>query len=259
MLQLKKLKLKHDYRLQALIERLNAIGNVIAVASSKGGVGKTITACMLSLILAKQKYKTGLLDLDFTGPACHIVFGVRPEEVMLEEEEGVKPVRITSNLYFMSITFFTKDRMIPLRGAEQVSVLRELVVITNWGSLDFLIIDTPPTLSDIIIELSKYGKRINFLIVTTRSRLALNSTRKIIEYLKASKANILGLIENMSLIEDEMVKDFCKRLAVEFLGKIPFDNELEGCYGNINKLLKTKFAFHLERIVTEVLRSIMSL
>ena len=127
-----------DPRLSIIDKRLSKIKRIIAVASGKGGVGKSLVASTISLNLSKKGYKVGLLDLDLYGPSSHIILGVK-DYGFPEEEKGIIPHKI-DGINFMSIVYFTEDKPAPLRGMDITNVIIELLSITQWGDLDFLII-----------------------------------------------------------------------------------------------------------------------
>src|SRR3990172_12608597 len=159
-----------DPRTSIINERLSKIGRIMAVSSGKGGVGKSMVATALALSLAKEGCRVGLFDLDFTGPSTHIILGV-PSNVQPKEDKGIVPPTF-EGLAYMSLVYFVGDNPAPLRGADVSNALLELLSITQWGELDFLIIDMPPGIGDVVLDLVRLIQRIEFLIVTTPSLLA---------------------------------------------------------------------------------------
>ena len=148
-------------------KRLENIKRLIAVGGGKGGIGKSLTASTLALTLSKLGYKVGLLDLDFCGPSTHIILGIKG--IYPKEEKGIIPPEIYG-IRFMSIIYYAGDNPSPLRGTDISNAIIELLAITQWGELDFLIIDMPPGIGDPILDTIRLIKRVNFLIITTQSR-----------------------------------------------------------------------------------------
>ena len=235
-----------DPRLSVVDERLAKIGKLIAVSSGKGGVGKSLIAAASALIFAKNGFKAGLLDLDFTNPSSHIILGA--ESAYPLEDRGVVPPEV-SGIEYLSIVFFTGDKPSPLRGPEVTNAFIEILALTRWSELDYLIIDTPPGLGDTLLDLLKLIKRLNFLVVATPSRLSLETVRKLVALLKSVKAPITGIIENMRMSGSPSIEKEVKALGERFLGSLPFDPEIETVLGNPEKILETKFAKSLEAIL----------
>ena len=138
-----------DPRLAVISKRLEDVENIIAVSSGKGGVGKSMIATSLALNLRDRNYKVGLLDLDFTSPSTHFILGI--EGLYPEEEYGIIPPD-AHGLSYMSITHYSLDKPAPLRGADVSNAIIELLAITRWGELDYLIIDMPPGIGDATLD-----------------------------------------------------------------------------------------------------------
>ena len=240
-----------DPRIGIIEERLKGVNSIIAVSSGKGGVGKSLIASLLAVILARKGYKVGLFDLDFTSPSTHVILGV--EGLQPKEEKGIIPPQV-HGLKFMSIVYYSGDYASPLRGADISNALIELLAITRWNTLDFLIIDMPPGISDATLDIIRLIKRINFLIVTTPSQLAFETVRKLINLLSELKIPIVGVIENMKMKESRFIQQQVEGKDVTFWGEIPFDTMLEESIGNVNKLLTTEFGKKLEELVTKNLK-----
>jgi len=238
-----------DPRIGIIEERLKGVNNIIAVSSGKGGVGKSLIASTLALTLAKRGYKVGLFDLDFTSPSTHVILGV--EGLQPKEEKGIIPPQV-HGLRYMSIVYYSGEYASPLRGVDVSNALIELLAITRWNNLDFLIIDMPPGISDATLDIIRLIKRINFLMVTTPSRLAFETVRKLIDLLSELRIPIMGVIENMKMKESQFIQQQVEDRGITFLGEIPFDIELEEAIGNVNKLLVTQFGERLEEIAKDL-------
>jgi len=238
-----------DPRLSIIEKRLANIGRIITVASGKGGVGKSLIASTLALSLSEKGYKVGLLDLDFQGPSAHVILGAR--RAYPKEDKGVVPPEV-HGVRFMSIVYYVGDEPSPLRGEDISNALIELLAITQWKRLDFLVIDMPPGIGDQTLDLIRFMSRSEFLVVTTPSKVALETVRKLLKLLKELRIPIRGVIENMKSIQSSWVKEQIDALGVPFLGEIAFDKNLEDSIGNADKLLETNFANDLEEILPKL-------
>jgi ATP-binding protein involved in chromosome partitioning len=234
-----------DPRTTVINERLSRIGRIIAVSSGKGGVGKSLVATSLALTLSRRDCKVGLFDLDFTSPSTHLIMGVK--NVQPEEDKGIVPP-VVKNLAYMSLVHFSGDLATPLRGADVSNALIELLAVTQWGKLDFLVIDMPPGIGDAVLDLVRLVKRIEFLIVTTPSLLAFETVKKQVCLLQELKVPIIGLVENMKRDQAKDIKQKTERLGVRFLAEIPFDPEVEEAIGDVTKLLDTTLAQRIREL-----------
>ena len=182
-----------DPRLSVIRERLAQASRILAVSGGKGGIGKSSVACMLALYLSRKGYKAGLFDLDFGGLSDHILLGI--EGGYPEELNGLVPP-LVHGIKFMSLSYFTGHSPSPLRGSEISNALIEFLAITRWNDLDFLVIDMPPGLGDAILDVIRLVKRMEFLSVTTGSRLAIEVVRNELAMLKELGIPVVGVIEN---------------------------------------------------------------
>jgi len=238
-----------DPRLEIVAERFTGIRRIIAVSSGKGGVGKSIVATTLALTLAKTGGRVGLLDLDFTSPSTHVILGV--EGLYPEEEKGIVPP-ITHDLSYMSIVYYSADEPVPLRGADVSNALVELLAITRWGELDYLIIDMPPGIGDATLDLLRLIPRISFLVVTTPSRVAFESVRKLLLLLRETSTPVLGVVENMATKSLGYIRDKVEGLHFRYLGSLAFDPEIEDAIGDPAKLMATNFAKEIKGLSKKV-------
>ncbi|WP_457750487.1 ATP-binding protein [Thermococcus sp.] len=233
-----------DPREIAINARLEKVKRIIPVVSGKGGVGKSLISTTLALALAGKGYKVGLLDLDFHGASDHVILGFEPKEFP-EEDKGVVPPTV-HGIKFMSIAYYTENRPTPLRGKEISDALIELLTITRWDELDYLVIDMPPGLGDQLLDVLRFLKKGEFLVVATPSKLALNVVEKLIQLLLEEKHSVLGVVENMVLrseqFEESEVKKLAERYNVPYLAGIPFYPDLDAKVGNVEELMKTEFA-----------------
>lgn len=235
-----------DPRKAVINERLKEVASIIAVSSGKGGVGKSLIASTLALTLAKKGYTVGLFDLDFTSPSTHLILGVGG--VTPTEEKGIIPPTIYG-IKYMSIIYYSGEHATPLRGEDISNALIELLAITRWERLDCLVIDVPPGISDTTLDLLRLIKRIKFLIVTTPSRLAYETVKKLLNLLKDLNVPVLGIVENMKMQDSDFIRKHVAETGTVYLGEVPFDERLEESIGNVNKLLETKFGRKIAEIV----------
>ena len=249
-----------DPRLSIIDIRLKGIKRVIAVTGGKGGIGKSLTASLLALTLSRLGYKVGLLDLDFSAPSTHVILGIGIgiEDAYPEEEKGIIPPEV-HGIAFMSIIYFTGNEPAPLRGTDISNAMLELLAITQWGSLDFLIIDMPPGISDVAMDVIRWLRGAEFIVMTTTSKVALETVTKVIKMLEELKMPIIGVIENMKLKQklknSSPVQEAMKEFNVTLLGEIAFDTNLEDIIsdGDLNKLVASDFGASINRIVLKSL------
>jgi len=227
---------KLDPRPSVIGERLSQVKRIIAVTGWKGGIGKSVTAAVLALVLGKKGYRAGLLDLDFAGASAHVVLGV--DGLFPKEEKGLEPP-LVAGIRFMSVSFFSGKKAVPLRGANISDAIIELLAITQWGELDFLIIDMPPGINDAALDIIRLIPRTEVLAVTTPSVIARSVLERSMELYKQLEVPMLGVIENMR-------QGSGKFKSVS--GSIRLDPKLENALGSPEKLLKTAFAADLEKI-----------
>jgi ATP-binding protein involved in chromosome partitioning len=225
-----------DPRTSVINERLSRTRRIIAVSSGKGGVGKSMVATTLALTLARNGCKVGLFDLDFTSPSTHIILNA--PRVRLKEEKGIVPPTV-HGLEYMSLVYFVGDNPAPLRGVDVSNALIELLSVTKWGALDFLVIDMPPGIGDAVLDLVRLIKRIEFLIVTTPSLLAFETVKKQVNLLCELKMPIIGIVENMKMDKANGVQVETEKLGLRYLGAIPFDPQVEDAIGNETRLMST--------------------
>jgi len=228
-----------DPRTTVINERLKRIGRIIAVSSGKGGVGKSLVATTLALALSRRGCKVGLFDLDFTSPSTHLIMGVK--DVQPKEDKGIVPP-VVKGLAYMSLVYFSGDHATPLRGADISNALIELLSVTKWGELDYLVIDMPPGISDAVLDLVRLVKRIEFLIVTTPSLLAFETVKKQVRLLQDLKVPVIGVVENMKMNRAKNIEQATEKLGAKFLTGIPYDPKVEEAIGDVAKLLDTTLA-----------------
>jgi ATP-binding protein involved in chromosome partitioning len=238
-----------DPRIEIIQHRIKDIHKIIAISGGKGGIGKSSTASVLALILQKEGYKTGLLDLDFSGPSDHTILGVK--NIYPEEDKGIIPPEFIG-IRFMSITYYAGDEPAPLRGEDVTNAIIELLAITRWSKLDFLIIDMPPGIGDATLDTIRLLKDPNFLLLTTPSKLSIQTMLKTFGLLQNLDVPILGIIENM-VLDSNNNSDKIKYSSIPLLGRIPFDKQFEKALGKPEAILRTSFYKELRKIVKQII------
>ncbi len=218
---------------------LAGVRNIIAVASGKGGVGKSTVAANLAIALARSGSKVGLVDADIYGPSVPMMFGIEDEKPGVFEREG-KPVIIPIEKFgirLLSIGFFVDtDKALIWRGPMATSALNQLLRDADWGILDYLVIDLPPGTGDIQLTLAQSYSITGAVIVTTPQKVAFADVKRAASMFRQEKLIIplLGLIENMAYFTPLDMPDkqyfifgkgqgeaFAKELGIPMLGQIP--------------------------------------
>ena len=227
-----------DPRIAVIEKRFEGVSKVIAVSSGKGGVGKSMVATSLALNLRDKGYKVGLLDLDFTSPATHVIMGV--EGLYPEEDYGIIPP-LAHELRYMSITHYSLDEPAPLRGQDVSNAIIELLAITKWGTLDYLVVDMPPGIGDATLDTIRLIPKIEFVVVTTPSRVAYQSVRRMLVLFKEMGIPITGVVENMVMKPSDYVKSDVSMLGLSYLGAFDYDEAIEESLGDVDALSTTGF------------------
>jgi len=218
---------------------LPGIKNIIAVASGKGGVGKSTIASNLAVALAKLGAKVGLVDADIYGPSMPIMFDVVNEKPAIQKIDGVdKMIPIESyGVKLLSIGFFAdSSQAIVWRGPMASRALTQLFSDADWGELDYMLIDLPPGTGDIHLSLVQAVPLTGVIIVSTPQRVALADAQKGVSMFQLPSINVpvLGIVENMAyftpaelpenkyyIFGKDGAADLAQKLGVPLLGKIP--------------------------------------
>jgi len=256
---------------------LPGVKNIIAVASGKGGVGKSTVASNLALALSRQGAKVGLLDADIYGPSAPIMFGIQGERPMMTEIDGkgmIVPIE-RFGVKVMSIGLLVDEKEAVIwRGPMATSALRQFITDVYWEELDYLILDLPPGTGDIHLTMVQTIPVTGAVVVTTPQAVALADAKKGLMMFKQGQINvpILGIIENMAYFTPEELpenkyyifgKDGGKHLAeqfeVPFIGEVPLIQSIreggdKGIPAVINDEPISKKVF--EDIAVQVARSI---
>jgi ATP-binding protein involved in chromosome partitioning len=222
------------HKVQQGIKGINSVKNIIAVASGKGGVGKSTTSANLALALAADGAKVGILDADIYGPSQPRMLGTsqRPESI---DGKRIEPIE-SYGLQCMSIGFLI-DEEEPMiwRGPMVTQALEQMLNDTNWSELDYLVIDLPPGTGDIQLTLSQKVPVSGAVIVTTPQDIALLDARKALKMFEKVNVSVMGVIENMSTHicsscgHEEHIfgsgggEKMAKQYGIDLLGDLPLD------------------------------------
>ena len=188
------------------------VKNIIVVASGKGGVGKSTVSSNLAVSLAREGYKTGIFDADLFGPSIPIMFGVngqKPEVIREGQKERIIPIE-KFGVKIMSIAFFmVSKKSLIWRGPAASSALTQLLSTTEWGELDYLIIDFPPGTGDIQLTTIQKLHVNGAILVTTPQHVAVADAQKAADMFHTPRIQvpILGVVENMSWFTPEQHPD----------------------------------------------------
>ncbi|SRX73336.1 Mrp/NBP35 family ATP-binding protein [Aequorivita antarctica] len=215
------------------------IQNIVAVASGKGGVGKSTVTANLAVTLTKMGFKVGILDADIYGPSIPIMFDVameKPLSVNIGGKSKMKPVE-NYGIKILSIGFFTQpDQAVIWRGPMASKALNQLIFDAAWGELDFMLIDLPPGTGDIHLSIMQSLPITGAVVVSTPQNVALADARKGVAMFRQENIDVpvLGIIENMSyftpaelpenkyyIFGKEGAKHLAEDLGVPFLGEVP--------------------------------------
>jgi ATP-binding protein involved in chromosome partitioning len=191
--------------LQAQV-RLRRVRRVILVGSGKGGVGKSFVACGLALGMAKRGFRTAILDVDVHGASVPNYLELQPP--VHSSKSGLEPKK-TAGLKAMSVALFTGDDPVPLGGDEKQELIVKLFALTNWGPLDYLVVDLPPSTGDELRSVLRlFGQKATLVLVTTPSPRALSVVSRLRRLAESEKLSVAGVVLNMAHYERGKKKTF---------------------------------------------------
>jgi ATP-binding protein involved in chromosome partitioning len=250
------------------------IKNIIAVASGKGGVGKSTVTANLAVTLAKMGFKVGVLDADIYGPSMPIMFDVENEKPISIEVDGkskMKPVE-SFEVKILSIGFFTApSQAVIWRGPMAAKALNQMIFDAAWGELDFMLIDLPPGTGDIHLSIMQSLPITGAVVVSTPQAVALADAKKGVSMFLSDSINVpvLGIIENMAYFTPEELpdnkyyifgkegaKNLAEDLQVPFLGEIPLVQSIREA-GDYGRPAALQTASIIETIFEEVTRNVV--
>ena len=236
-----------DIKVKEAATALSKVKHIIAVASGKGGVGKSTVAANLAIALARANQRVGLIDADIYGPSVPMMFGVEHEQPACFEKDG-KAVMVPLEKYGIKLLsigcFVDTDRPLIWRGPMATSALNQLMNDTLWGELDWMVVDMPPGTGDIQLTLAQQYKVSGAVIVTTPQKVAFADVLRAAMMFKeeALQIPIYGLVENMAyftpsdmpekkyyIFGKETGKQFADQLGVPLLGQIPIVEKIAEC------------------------------
>jgi len=267
------------------------IKNIIAIASGKGGVGKSTITANLAVSLAKMGFSVGVLDADVYGPSMPIMFDVvkeRPLSVDIDGKSKMQPIE-NYGVKMLSLGFFTDpNQAVIWRGAMASKALNQMIFDANWGELDFLLVDLPPGTGDIHLSMVQAVPITGAVIVSTPQNIALADAKRGVAMFQQENINVpvLGIVENMSyftpaelpdnkyyIFGKDGAKDLAKDLETTLLGEIPLvqsiresgdfghpvalqeDSPLEEAFAEITKNMLTQLVKRNENLPpTEIVR-----
>lgn len=215
---------------------IDGVNHVIAVASGKGGVGKSTVSANLAIALAKEGHKVGLLDLDIYGPSMALMFGTKERPGANENDEFL-PIQAHGIKMLSLALMIEEDAPLAVRGPLASRYVQQFLRNTDWGGLDYLILDLPPGTGDIQLTIVQTVELDGAIIVTTPQEVALIDARKAVGLFQKVETPILGIVENMSyfvcpsdqktyyIFGQEGGKMEAEKLGVPLLAEIPLDIE----------------------------------
>ncbi|GAL72740.1 Mrp/NBP35 family ATP-binding protein [Jejuia pallidilutea] len=255
------------------------IQNIVAVASGKGGVGKSTVTANLAVSLSKMGFKVGVLDADIYGPSIPIMFDVEAEKPLAVNVEGKSKMKPVENygIKVLSIGFFTQpNQAVVWRGPMAAKALNQMIFDAHWGELDFLLLDLPPGTGDIHLSIMQSLPITGAVVVSTPQNVALADAKKGVAMFQQDSISVpvLGIIENMAyftpaelpdnkyyIFGEKGAKHLAKDLDVPFLGEIPLVQSIREA-GDVGRPAALQTATPLEKafetltqnVVQEVVR-----
>lgn len=250
------------------------IQNIIAVASGKGGVGKSTVTANLAVTLAKMGFKVGLLDADIYGPSMPIMFDVaheKPLAITINGKSKMKPVE-NYGVKLLSIGFFTQpNQAVIWRGPMASKALNQMIFDAHWGELDFMLLDLPPGTGDIHLSIMQSMPVTGAVVVSTPQEVALADAKKGVAMFQQDSINVpvLGIVENMAyftpaelpenkyyIFGREGAKNLAQDLDVPFLGEIPLVQSIREA-GDVGRPAALQTATPVEQAFEELTKNVV--
>ncbi|WP_264552611.1 Mrp/NBP35 family ATP-binding protein [Flavobacterium sp. N2038] len=250
------------------------IKNIIAVASGKGGVGKSTVTANLAVTLAKMGFKVGVLDADIYGPSMPIMFDVeneKPVSTTVDGKSKMKPIE-SYEIKILSIGFFTApSQAVIWRGPMAAKALNQMIFDADWGELDFMLIDLPPGTGDIHLSIMQSLPITGAVVVSTPQAVALADAKKGVAMFMQDNINVpvLGIIENMAyftpeelpdnkyyIFGQEGAKNLAEDLGVPFLGEVPIVQSIREA-GDYGRPAALQTASAIETVFEEITRNVV--
>jgi ATP-binding protein involved in chromosome partitioning len=256
-------------------KKIPNIQNIIAVASGKGGVGKSTITANSAISLAKMGFKVGVLDADIYGPSMHLMFDVekeRPISINIDGRSKMKPIE-NYGVKLLSLGFFTNpNQAVIWRGPMASKALNQLIFDADWGELDFLLIDLPPGTGDVHLSIVQALPINGAVIVSTPQNIALADAKKGVAMFQQESIQVpvLGIVENMAYFTPEELpdnkyyifgKDGAKHLAeditTKFLGEVPLVQSIRES-GDVGHPVALQENTPLEKAFTDITKEMVS-
>ena len=260
-------------------KKLPGIQNIIAIASGKGGVGKSTITANTAVSLSKMGFKVGILDADVYGPSMHLMFDVAQEKPISVQEDGRSKMKPVENygVKILSLGFFTNpNEAVIWRGPMASKALNQMIFDAAWGTLDFLLIDLPPGTGDIHLSIVQALPITGAVVVSTPQNIALADAKKGVAMFQQKNINVpvLGIVENMSYFTPEELpnnkyyifgqdgaKNLSQDIEAAFLGEVPLVQGIREA-GDVgrpvalqeNTLLETAFSSLTKNMLSELLK-----
>ena len=250
------------------------IKNIVAVASGKGGVGKSTVTANLAVTLTKMGFSVGILDADIYGPSMPIMFDVesaKPLSVVVDGKSKMKPIE-SYDVKILSIGFFTSpSQAVIWRGPMASKALNQMIFDADWGELDFLLIDLPPGTGDIHLSIVQALPITGVVVVSTPQAVALADAKKGVSMFMSEAINVpvLGIIENMAYFTPEELpdnkyyifgkegaKNLAEDLDVPFLGKVPVVQSIREA-GDFGRPAALQSGSVIETVFQEITRNVV--
>ncbi|GAA4888947.1 Mrp/NBP35 family ATP-binding protein [Flaviramulus aquimarinus] len=250
------------------------IKNIVAVASGKGGVGKSTVTANLAVTLAKMGFKVGVLDADIYGPSIPIMFDVEAEKPLAVNIDGKSKMKPIENygVKILSIGFFTQpNQAVVWRGPMAAKALNQMIFDAHWGEIDFLLIDLPPGTGDIHLSIMQSLPITGAVVVSTPQNIALADAKKGVAMFQQESINVpvLGIIENMAYFTPAELpdnkyfifgkggaKNLAEDLEVPFLGEIPLVQSIREA-GDVGRPAALQTATPLEQAFEKLTQNVV--
>lgn len=215
--------------------KIPGVKNIIAIGSGKGGVGKSTVTSNIAITLAKMGHSVGIIDADIYGPSLPMLFNKRNKRPQASDDQRIIPLESYGIKFISFGSFIHEDEPVVWRGPMLGGVLNQFFFETNWGELDYLLVDLPPGTGDVQLSMAQNLEIDSAIIVSTPQDISLLDARKALHMFDKMNLHVLGMVENMSsFICDNCDKEHfiygtggvmtaCNELGVGFLGSIPLE------------------------------------
>ena len=258
---------EQDRTREKIRQRMEEIKHKIIIISGKGGVGKSTVAVNLAYGFLFQGKTVGILDIDIHGPSLAKMLGIEDRRLGSSDNEVIEPIAISPNLKVVTIASLLEGPDTPIiwRGPLKMKVISQFLGDVNWGRLDYLVVDSPPGTGDEPLSTAQLIPDLSgVIIVTTPQEIALLDSRKSVNFAKALKVPIIGIIENMSgfhcphcgkeidLFKSGGGEKAAAELGVGFLGRVPIEPAIVDSTDQGKPFIQAWAKTHPARIMDEI-------